>query len=121
MAHLVKRKGYWSLEESYRDANGKPRKRYLKYLGKLGQIDWAGTFKSESGMAAAERAMEEAEARPVVEPPSKLPDGLHVGPVDPVLAEAAEVKDNAADDDAKNDGEGGGDEDGEDGGGSHIT
>jgi hypothetical protein len=89
MAHYVQRKGYWSLEESYRDERGKPRKRYLKYLGKLGQIDWSATlngFPEDRGLHAAERAAEKADALrgPVVKEPSKLPVGLHVGPTDPM-------------------------------------
>jgi hypothetical protein len=34
MAHLVNRRGYYSLEESYRDESGKPRKRVVEYYGK---------------------------------------------------------------------------------------
>jgi len=96
MAHLVNRRGYFSLEESYRNENGKPRKRRLAYYGKrnpllaaLGvpAIDWAATFRSDPGAAAAERAMANIEERPVIEEPSRLPDGLSLGPVDPVQVE----------------------------------
>jgi len=93
MPHYVQRKGYWSLEESYRDANGKPRKRYLKYLGKLGVpvISLSASLRSEPGIAAADRAMERAdkERGPVVEEVSKIPSGLHVGPVDPTPVETS--------------------------------
>jgi len=34
-AHWVNRKGYWSLEESYRDERARPRKRVLRYIGKM--------------------------------------------------------------------------------------
>jgi hypothetical protein len=94
MSYIVKtRKGYYEERESYRDpVTGKPRSRFRRYLGKLGvpDINWSATLRSELGVAAAERAMEKADALrgPVVEEPSKLPSGLHVGPVDPVPVEA---------------------------------
>lgn len=61
MAHLVNRRGYESLEESYRDANGKPRKRVLAYYGKrrpmsLSQVDWGATLVGEPGEGAAAKA-----------------------------------------------------------------
>lgn len=91
---LVKGK-YWEERESYRDpVTGKPRTRFLRYLGKtLGvpQIDWHAAFHSEPCVAAAERAADEAEAKrgPEVEEVSRLPAGLHTGPREPVPLEKA--------------------------------
>jgi hypothetical protein len=91
MSYVVTtKKGYRELRESYRDpATGKPRSRFLRYLGKLGDIDWKATLQGDPedrAMAVAERLGAEADARraPVVEEPSRLLTGLHVGPVDPV-------------------------------------
>lgn len=87
---------YWSLEHSYRDpVTGKPRKRRLAYYGRnkpfsLRDVDWHAFFHGlpeDRAMAAAERAMEKAGERPVVEEPSKLPQGLEQGPREPVEVE----------------------------------
>lgn len=90
MPHLVRRKGrYWSLEESYRDERGKPRKRVLRYLG-LYRVDWRATLgpNLDSGVDwdAIERdelARQEREERAREEKLAALPAGLHVGPTDP--------------------------------------
>ena len=48
---MVLKKGrYWELQESYRDERGRPRKRFLRYLGVLGQIDWKATFAPGDGV-----------------------------------------------------------------------
>lgn len=144
MAHYVNRRGYWSYEESYRDESGKPRKRRLTYYGRLNpllaalgvpKIDWQATLQGtpeDRAMAAAERAAEKAEAQrvPVVEEPSRLPEGLHLGPREPVevekapptidLAQSVEVKDDTPSDDAQNNEEGGGNEGGDGGEGGHV-
>src|SRR4051812_39819317 len=92
MSHYVLKRGkYWEEYESYRDERGRPRKRFLRYLGILGDIDWKATLQGDPedrAMAVAERLGAEADARraPEVEKPSELPDGLHVGPTDPVEA-----------------------------------
>lgn len=82
MAHWITRKGkYVSLEESYRNAEGKPRKRILRYLG-IPSIDWQYTLKGDG------KAFDEPPTVPAApEPLSALPAGLHVGPVDPVPLE----------------------------------
>jgi hypothetical protein len=60
MVHMVLKKGrYWELHESYRDVRGRPRKRFLRYLGRysaswkescapeLDGIDWAEIERQE--------------------------------------------------------------------------
>lgn len=91
MSYRVKtRKGYWEERESYRDpVTGKPRSRFLRYLGKLGQVDWSATLyglPEDRAMRAAERAAEKAEMHkgPAAEEVSRLPQGLHLGPSEPV-------------------------------------
>lgn len=74
----------------------------------------------DRGMAAAERAAEKAgalEARPEREP-TALPQGLHAGPTEPTpidkeLSQSAEVKDDAASNDAQDQDKEGGDKDGD--------
>lgn len=79
MAHWVKRKNkYWSLEESYRNAQGKPRKRILQYLG-VPPIDWAYTLKGDGASADIE-ALAQPKGGEVID---NLPPGLLVGPTDP--------------------------------------
>jgi hypothetical protein len=93
MSHVVVKKGrYAELYESYRDERGRPRKRFLKYLGKLGEIDWEATLQGDPedrAMAVAERFGVQVDARraPVPQMPSGLPTGLHTGPVDPTPLE----------------------------------
>lgn len=99
MAHIVCRKGYYSLEESYRDEQGRPRKRRLAYYGRrnpllaaLGvpSIDWQATLQGtpeDRAMQAAERAAEKAGEREIVEEPSRLPSGLEQGPREAVEVE----------------------------------
>jgi hypothetical protein len=88
MPHLVNRRGYWSLEESYREG-GRVRKRYIRYLGRF-KIDWRATLASEvQGVdwdAIEKQECERAEAaeKARVEKLAALPVGLHVGPTDPV-------------------------------------
>jgi len=93
--HLVGRKSgkhiYYSVEQSYREG-GKVKKRVIRYYGRnkppsILDVNWAATFQSEPGAAAAERAMEKIGERPVVEEPSKLPEGLQQGPREPVEVE----------------------------------
>jgi hypothetical protein len=100
MSHVVMKKGkYAELYESYRDERGRPRKRFLKYLGKFGDIDWKATLQGDPddrAMAAAERAAERAgalESRPERQP-TALPQGLRSGPVDPVPIEKAPASAN---------------------------
>ncbi len=91
MAHLVRRKGvYYAIEESYRPGPGmKPRKRTIKWLGRMAGII-AENLRPEPGGAvwdAMERqqlALYEQEQAAYWETLEKLPAGLHVGPIDPV-------------------------------------
>jgi hypothetical protein len=85
MAHLCNRRGYWSLEESYRPGPGmKPRKRRLAYYGKYGPpIEVKQMFDgTDYGVD-----WHSFEYRPAVEDESRLPPGLHLGPIDPVPVE----------------------------------
>ena len=60
MAHLINRRGYWSLETSYRDpVTGKPRKRYLHYIGKRSSDPQA---RMAQMLDTAERKAEEIDA-----------------------------------------------------------
>lgn len=92
MAHLVSRRGYFSLEESYRDERGRPRKRYLAYLGRY-SIDWRATLASEvqgvdwDAIEREEAARVDAEEKAYQAKLAHLPSGLRVGPVDPVPVE----------------------------------
>jgi hypothetical protein len=93
MAHMVLKKGrYWELQESYRDARGRPRKRFLKYLG-LYSIDWRATFASDlhgvdwDAIERQELARIEAEEKARQEKLAALPVGLHTGPTDPAPVE----------------------------------
>lgn len=56
--HYVNRKGYWSLETSYRDERGRPRKKVVRYFGKafnpFTDIDWAATLKGDGKWAELE-------------------------------------------------------------------
>lgn len=71
MAHLVNRRGYFSLEESYREGK-KVRKRVIEYYGKsyrkpfniFTDVDWSATLRGtpeDRAMQAADRAAEKAE------------------------------------------------------------
>jgi hypothetical protein len=95
MAHMVLKKGrYWELQESYRDARGRPRKRLLKYLG-VYSVDWRATFASElHGLdwdaierQECERLDREEAARDAKLEALNQQHGLRVGPVDPVPVE----------------------------------
>lgn len=88
MAHLVNRKGYWSVEESYRDGK-RVRKRYIRYLGRY-SIDWRAMFASELGgvdwdaIEKQECARLHAQEKAYQAKLAALPVGLHVGPTDPI-------------------------------------
>lgn len=69
MAHWVTRKGkYVSLEESYRDERGRPRKRILQYLG-IPSIDWRASFTGGEKDYAGEFA--KATVAPAVSAPAQ--------------------------------------------------
>jgi hypothetical protein len=82
--HLVNRRGYWSLEQSYREGR-KVKKRRLAYYGRnkpfniFTDVDWAFTLKGDGKWANFEPPSTVAPATP-----SALPPGLCVGPADPV-------------------------------------
>jgi len=102
MAHLVTRKGkYVSLEESYRDERGRPRKRILKYFGVLGSIDWhatlLGTDRGVDWWAIEQEQLarmnaEDAEQKSK-EAALHAAYGLTVGPTDPVPQEPVSAHD----------------------------
>jgi hypothetical protein len=90
MAHLVIRKGkYASLEESYRDESGRPRKRVLAYYGRskppsILDIDWHASIIGEpQGGSAAVTAEFTPQGSVEAVQDDKLPTGLHTGPTDP--------------------------------------
>ena len=95
MAHMVLKKGrYWELHESYRDERGRPRKRFLRYLGRyspawketcaplLDGVDWAEIERQE-----CERIDREKAAYDVKLAALNAEHRLRVGPVDPVPVE----------------------------------
>lgn len=95
MAHMVLKKGrYWELHESYRDERGRPRKRFLKYLGRYSQewkethaplldgVDWAEIERQECERVDREDAAREAKLAAL-----NAQYGLRVGPVDPTPVE----------------------------------
>jgi hypothetical protein len=95
MAHMVLKKGrYWELHESYRDDRGRPRKRFLRYLGRY-SIDWKETLAKElDGVdwVAIERQECERIDREKAACDAKLAElnaeyGLRVGPIDPTPLE----------------------------------
>jgi hypothetical protein len=93
MNYRVQNKGYWEERRSVREGK-KVRSVFVRYLGRVigpaADINWSEAFRSDPG-TAAERAAEKADALrgPEVEEPSRLPSGLHVGPVDPTPVEPA--------------------------------
>lgn len=104
--HMVLKKGrYWELQESYRDDRGRPRKRFVRYLGVLGHIDWKATFAPGDGIdwhaieqqqLARVKEQEDAHAQKLKEQREafKAATGLElpVGPVDPVPVEHAHAQ-----------------------------
>jgi hypothetical protein len=95
MAHAVLKRGrYWEVYESYRDERGRPRKRFLKYLGRY-SIDWRATFASDLhgvDWDAIEREECERQDSEKAAYDAKLASlnelyGLRVGPVDPAPVE----------------------------------
>jgi hypothetical protein len=90
--HMINRRGYWSLEQSYRDENGKPRKRILQYFGRstpeeraldsalrIGRETEALQKKMFGETAVERREREQAK--------SSLPQGLRLGPTPAVEME----------------------------------
>ena len=99
MAHAILKHGrYWEVYESYRDERGRPRKRFLKYLGRY-SVDWRATFVSElNGVDwdAIERQECERQDKEEAARQAKLADlnqqyGLTLGPADPVPVEPSHV------------------------------
>jgi hypothetical protein len=95
MAHMVLKKGkYWELHESYRDERGRPRKRFLRYLGcysaqwketrsvEFDGVDWAKIERMECERLDREKAAYDAKLAALNEQ-----YGLRVGPVDPTPVE----------------------------------
>jgi hypothetical protein len=92
---MVLKKGrYWELHESYRDERGRPRKRFLRYVGRyspewketrapeLDGVDWAEIERQECELMDREKAAYDAKLAALNEQ-----YGLRVGPVDPVPVE----------------------------------
>lgn len=120
MAHEVCRRGYWSLEESYRDESGKPRKRVIEYYGKKRPIRLRDiSFRDIPGEGAAAQAEWDAiEAGKILGAPSEPEPLAEVAPESGPAVEANVGNDTAQQDANENDssgGEQGGDGEGEGG------
>jgi hypothetical protein len=96
MAHVVIRKGYASIEESYRDERGRPRKKVLRWIGRVSETV-AMNLRSEPGAGAwgdwerQQLDLYETEQEGYQAALDRLPDGLHVGPTDPVEPVSSEL------------------------------
>lgn len=94
MAHYVNRRGYWSLEESFREGK-RVRKRVLEYYGKrkpfniLTDVDWQYTMR---GDGAVFNAGWNASTKTAVEPvPASQPNTVSTPESSPDDVEDAQV------------------------------
>jgi hypothetical protein len=125
MPHLCNRRGYFSLEESYREGK-KVRKRVIEYYGKrppirLRDIGWFDSIIGEPQGVDWWAIEQEEVARQVKEEASRedrLPPGLTLGPTDPApidktvsepAAPSEAPSEALGESDANGDGEGDGD------------
>jgi len=128
MAHLCNRRGYFSLEESYRDEQGRPRKKRLAYFGKrkpvsIFDIGWHASLIGEPQGVDWWAIEQEEAARQVKEEASRedrLPPGLSLGPTDPTpvdkaVSEPAAPSEAPSESDANDEGKGEGEGEGEGG------
>ena len=112
MPHIVNRRGYLSLEESYRDEHGRPRKRVLAYYGKSDPRrdrmlataerkaeEWDEWQRAEFGETGAERA-------------ARLESEKQFAPEK--FLETTQVNYDTSQDDAQDDNEGGEEKGGDD-------
>lgn len=102
MAHIVNRRGYLSLEESYRDENGKPRKRVLAYFGKrklafniFTDVDWRYTLKGDGRWADLEP---EAQKPPAAHPQTHTEPVAQETPAEPAPGDATQSETESAPD-----------------------